>query len=94
MVIRRGEESVNMKPTYLKRIVREPRICGGAPVLRGTRVRLKVVLDNLAEGHPPAESLVSYPSLKAADVQAAIAFAAASASADIAFPATEALMAV
>lgn len=83
-----------MKPTYLKRIVRDPRICGGAPVLRGTRVRLKVVLDNLAEGHTPAEILVSYPSLKAADVQATIAFAAAAAADDIAFPATEALLAV
>jgi uncharacterized protein (DUF433 family) len=83
-----------MKATYRQRIVRNIRVCGGEPVFRGTRVRLKVVLDNLAEGRTAAEILVSYPSLKAADVQAAITFAAAAAADDMTFPATEALLAV
>jgi hypothetical protein len=36
---------------YRARIVRDPRICGGEPVIRGTRVTLSTVLASLAEGN-------------------------------------------
>lgn len=55
-------------------------ICSGAPVIKGTRVRLKVVLDNLAEGHSPEQIVDAYPSLTLEDVYAVISYAAASAS--------------
>lgn len=65
------------------RIVRDPKICGGEPVFKGTRVTLRTVLASLAEGATAEEILADFPSLKVEDVQAAIAFAAASAEEDL-----------
>ena len=42
---------------YQDRIVRDPQIVGGEPVLKGTRVTLKTVLASLAEGATTAEIL-------------------------------------
>ena len=64
---------------YQDRIVRDPRIVGGEPVVKGTRVTLKTVLASLAEGATTAEILADFPTLSEEDVRAAIAFAAASA---------------
>ena len=69
-----------------QRIVRDPNICGGEPVFKGTRVTLRTVLACLAAGDSPEEILADFPSLKAEDVQAAIAFAAASAEEDLPVP--------
>jgi len=63
---------------YQDHIVSNPSVCGGAPIIQGTRVRVKVILDNLAEGHTPQQIVESCPSLSIDDVQAVIAFAAAS----------------
>ncbi|MBI2894349.1 MAG: DUF433 domain-containing protein [Deltaproteobacteria bacterium] len=68
------------------RIVQIPGLCGGQPVLRGTRVPLRTVLDSLAEGATVDEILASFPTLSREDVAAAIAFAAASAAEDIPVP--------
>lgn len=73
---------------YEDRIVREPQVCGGEPVFRGTRVTLRTVLASLAAGDAVAEILAGFPALKPEDVQAAIAFAAASAGEDLPVPAT------
>lgn len=70
------------------RIVRDPKICGGEAVFHGTRVTLRTVLASLAAGDSTAEILAAFPSLKAEDIQAAIAFAAASAEEDLPVPAT------
>jgi uncharacterized protein (DUF433 family) len=75
----------NLK-TYKERIVRDKGICGGEPVFRGTRVTLRTVLASLAGGDSVEEILADFPSLKAEDVQAAIAFAAASAEEDLPVP--------
>ena len=72
---------------YLSRIVRDPQICGGQPVFKGTRVTLRTVLASLAEGDPVEEILRQFPSLKAEDIRAAIAFAASSAQEDLPVPA-------
>ena len=64
-------------------IVRDPAVCGGTPVLRGTRVPLRTVLASLAEGADVAEVLADFPSLSEAHIRAAIAFAAASAVEDL-----------
>ena len=69
-----------------QRIVRDPNICGGEPVFKETRVTLRTVLACLAAGDSPEEILADFPSLKAEDVQAAIAFAAASAEEDLPVP--------
>lgn len=68
---------------YQERIVRDPHIVGGEPVLRGTRVTLRTVLASLAEGGTIAEILADFPTLSEEDVRAAIAFAAASAQEDL-----------
>jgi uncharacterized protein (DUF433 family) len=70
-----------------QRIVRDPQICGGEPVFKGTRVTLRTVLASLAAGDTPETILADFPSLKAKDIQAAIAFAAASAEEDLPVPA-------
>jgi uncharacterized protein (DUF433 family) len=71
---------------YEERIIRDAEICGGEPVFRGTRVTLRTVLASLADGDSAEEILSDFPSLKAEDIQAAIAFAAASAEEDLPVP--------
>ena len=62
-----------MSPDKLaQRIVRDPQICGGQPVFKGTRVTLRTVLASLAEGEPAEEILRQFPSLNAEDIRAAI----------------------
>jgi uncharacterized protein (DUF433 family) len=72
---------------HSERIIRDPNICGGEPVFRGTRVTLRTVLSSLAAGDGPEEILADFPTLKVEDVRAAIAFAAASAEEDLPVPA-------
>ena len=68
------------------KIVRNPQICGGEPVFRGTRVTLRAVLASLAAGDSVANILADFPAMNAEHVQAAIAFAAASAEEDLPVP--------
>ena len=60
----------------LKRISIDPSVCFGRPVIRGTRVWVSLIVDNLAEGIPEAELLTAYPQLAPEDIRAALAFAA------------------
>lgn len=71
---------------YQASIVRDTKICGGEPVIKGTRVTLRSVLASLAEGDTVPEIISSFPSLSEADVRAVIAFAAASAEEDLPIP--------
>ena len=57
-------------------VVAEPGICHGQACIKGTRVLVSVVLDNLAAGVPEPEILSSYPSLSHEAIQAAVAYAA------------------
>jgi uncharacterized protein (DUF433 family) len=68
---------------YSNHIIQDPNICGGAPVIRGTRVTLRTVLASLEEGASIREILEDFPTLTEADVRAVIAFAAASAREDL-----------
>ena len=68
---------------YRQRIARDPKICGGAPVVRGTRVTIRTILASLAEGATASEILADFPSLSEEDIRAVIAFAAASAEEDL-----------
>lgn len=76
---------------YHDRIVRDPAICGGQLVIRGTRVLVRVILGYLAHGETTEVILREFPSLTEEDVRAVIAFAAASASEDLPAPAPEPL---
>ncbi len=61
---------------WRERISSDPQVCHGKACIRGTRVMVSVILDNLAAGMSPAEVLQSYPSLQSEDVSAAMAYAA------------------
>ena len=56
-------------------------------MFKGTRVTLRTVLSSLAGGDSAEDILADFPSLKAEDIQAAIAFAPASAEEDLPVPA-------
>jgi uncharacterized protein (DUF433 family) len=71
---------------YLTHIARDPQVCGGEPVIKGTRVTLRTILASLAEGAAPEEILADFPALTPEDVRAVIAFAAASAGEDLPLP--------
>ena len=58
------------------RISVNPKVCHGKACIRGTRIMVSVVLDNLAAGVSHEEILRSYPSLTPDDIQAALAYAA------------------
>lgn len=64
-------------------IARDPDICGGAPVIKGTRVTLRTVLASLAEGATIEEILDDFPALTKEHVRRVVAFAAASAEEDL-----------
>ncbi len=57
-------------------IVVDPTICHGKACIKGTRIMVSVILDNLAAGLSLDEILRSYPSLSREAVQAAIVYAA------------------
>ncbi len=71
---------------YKDRIVRDPLICGGEPVIAGTRVTLRTILASLSDGDTTATILTEFPTLTEEDVRAAIAFAADSAREDLPIP--------
>lgn len=54
----------------------DPSVCHGRACIKGTRIMISVILDNLAAGLSTAEIVQSYPSLTPSDVSAAIAYAA------------------
>lgn len=68
---------------YRDHFTRDPDICGGAPVVRGTRVTLRTLLASLAEGCEEEEILRNFPAVTKEDLKAVIAFAAASAEEDL-----------
>ncbi|HEY3398361.1 MAG TPA: DUF433 domain-containing protein [Armatimonadota bacterium] len=53
-----------------------PDICHGSPCIRGTRIPVSVILDNLAAGLDEAQLIESYPPLSCDDIKAALAYAA------------------
>ena len=58
------------------RIVVDPAVMLGKPVVRGTRVTVELILRKLGEGTTEAELLDAYPHLDREDIQAALAYAA------------------
>lgn len=62
---------------WQKRIIVHSEVCHGKPCIRGTRIMLSVVLDNLAIGLSPDEILKEYPPLTLDDIRAAIFYKAA-----------------
>jgi len=53
-----------------------PSVCHGQACVRGTRIPVSVVLDNLAAGLAESEILESYPTLSAGSIHSCVAYAA------------------
>ena len=64
---------------YQDYISRDPEICGGESVIKGTRVTLRTILASLAQGATEEQILRDFPTVEAEALRAVIAFAAASA---------------
>jgi len=62
----------------LDRIVINPRVMVGKPIIRGTRLTVEYILNQLAHGATEAEILAEYDGLTRADIQASLLFAAQS----------------
>lgn len=62
--------------TYRNRITMEPGKRGGRPCIRGLRITVHDVLNQLAAGSTPEEILDDFPELEMEDIQACLAFAA------------------
>ncbi len=67
---------MNAMNAWHQHITIDPDVCHGKPTVRGTRIMVSVILDNLADGLTPEEVTAEYPPLTVPDVRAAIAYAA------------------
>jgi uncharacterized protein (DUF433 family) len=65
-VLRRKEMAID----YSQYITQDPKVCGGEPVVRGTRVPVRTVLASLAEGATVPEILEDFPTLDEESVAA------------------------
>ncbi len=63
---------------HMNRIEIDPRVCGGKPVIRGTRIPVAVLVANLAEGQTWKDVMRGYPELSEDDIRAALQYASAS----------------
>jgi len=78
-----------MKGDHLRdRIVINPRVMVGKPIIRGTRLTVEYILNLLAQGATEAEILTEYDGLTRADIQACLLFAAQSLQSTLFMPLT------
>ncbi len=63
--------------TWQERIVVDPQILVGKPVIRGTRLAVELIVDLLAQGWSEEEILTNYPGLTREDLQACLKYASA-----------------
>ena len=60
----------------MRRIVRDPEVLGGQPVIKGTRITVQLILERLAAGERPEDIVKEYARLRVEDVHAALEFGA------------------
>jgi uncharacterized protein (DUF433 family) len=72
---------------YQAYFLRDPDICGGETVIKGTRVTVRTILVSLAEGVTIEDIRVDFPTVSEEAIWAVVAFAAASAQEDMPLPA-------
>jgi uncharacterized protein (DUF433 family) len=69
-------EVAKAAPASLERIVRDPAIMVGKPVIKGTRIPVELVLKKLAQNPDLGELFADYPRLTEDDVKACLEYAA------------------
>ena len=57
------------------RIELNPKVCNGKPVIKGTRIPVSVILEQIAEGESWDDLLSGYPELDKDDIKAALLYA-------------------
>lgn len=72
--------------SWQERIVMDPGILAGKPIIKGTRLAVEFIIDLLAQGWSEAEILRNYPGLKHEDIQACLAYAGALLKAERVYP--------
>lgn len=60
---------------WKERIVLDPEVLAGKPIVKGTRLAVEFVIDLLAQGWSEADIIENYPGLTREDVQACLAYA-------------------
>ena len=61
---------------WRERISIDPKVCHGKPCIKGTRIWVSLIVDNLADGATEDEIQKAYPALTKNDIKAALAYAA------------------
>lgn len=61
---------------YTKRIVSDPDIMLGKPIIKGTRITVELILRKLSEGMTIDEFLEAYPHLTREDILSALSYSA------------------
>ncbi|HLD85218.1 MAG TPA: DUF433 domain-containing protein [archaeon] len=69
-----------------KRIVTNPAVMVGKPVIKGTRIPVDTIIRLVAQGVTQQEILEDYPNLKKEDIKAALEYAASLAEGEAVFP--------
>ena len=75
-----------MEEELEQRILVDPKIMVGKPVIRGTRIPVELIVRMLAQGVPEKDILREYPRLQPADIRAALIYAARVLAHDDVFP--------
>lgn len=65
-----------MEDSLLERIVLDPKVMLGKPVIRGTRIPVELIVRMAGQGIGEDEVLREYPRLVAEDIRAALLYAA------------------
>ena len=73
--LREGPRRYHQGMSWPDRIVIDPEVLAGKPVIRGTRLAVEFILDLLAAGQSEADILANYPGLKHDDILACLAYA-------------------
>jgi len=62
---------------HVDRIELNPKVCNGRPVIKGTRIPVSVILEQIGDGDSRGALLAGYPELTRQDIQAAVFYAGA-----------------
>jgi uncharacterized protein (DUF433 family) len=73
----------------MQKIVSDPKIMMGKPVISGTRITVELILEKLAAGETPQQILEAHPRLSDEGTKAALAFAAQALRYDVIYPTIE-----
>ncbi|MBI2175821.1 DUF433 domain-containing protein [Candidatus Woesearchaeota archaeon] len=61
---------------FMKRIVVDPKVMAGKPVVKGTRIPVDAILQRIADGMTIDEILLDYPNITRDDIKAALEYSA------------------